>query len=232
MVMASIYLIDDDARLCAMVTGRLEERGHHVRSSGQGLVGLKEILDDRPDVVILDLGLPDIDGVEVLRVLRSSSSVPVVVATARGSEREVIALLDAGADDYLVKPYSTNEMEARLRAVLRRASAQTTDGRVTVGPLTIDVAGRVARLDDEALDLSRKEFDLLVHLASHQGEVVTKRELLADVWRQPFGGSEKTVDVHLSWLRKKLGESAENSRFLHTIRGVGVKMIDPTCAEN
>ena len=230
--MAEVYIIEDDARIRESVARSLEAGGHLVRSAGAGLTGLAEIVSSSPDVVVLDLGLPDVDGIEVLRMLRGTSPVPVVVATARGDERDIIALLDAGADDYLVKPYSTGEMEARLRAVLRRASAETAPKRIVIADLDIDLAGRAASLAGERLDLARKEFDLLVHLASRPGEVVSKRELLADVWRQPYGGSDKTVDVHLSWLRRKLGESAGDPRYLHTVRGVGIKLTDPTCGEN
>ena len=230
--MAQVYIIEDDTRIRESVAQSLQDRGHVVRSTAAGMIGLAEVVLFAPDVVILDLGLPDVDGLEVLRMLRGTSSVPVIVATARGDQRDIIALLDAGADDYLVKPYSTAEMEARLRAVLRRVSAETAPRRIAVAELDIDLAGRSVRLDGATLDLTRKEFDLLVYLASRAGEVVTKQELLADVWRQPYGGSGKTVDVHLSWLRRKLGESAEAPRFLHTVRGVGVKLVDPTCAEN
>ena len=230
--MAEVYIIEDDIGIRQSVARSLEDRGHVVRSTAHGMTGLAEVVASSPDVVVLDLGLPDIDGLEVLRMLRGTSSVPVIVATARGSERDIISLLDAGADDYLVKPYSTAEMEARLRAVLRRASAETAPKRIAVADLDIDLAGRSARLAGDRLDLTRKEFDLLVHLASRSGEVVTKRELLTDVWRQPYGGSDKTVDVHLSWLRRKLGESADSPRYLQTVRGVGIKLIDPTCEEN
>lgn len=227
--MAEIYIIEDDVGIRGSVAQSLEDLGHQVRSSSKGMTGLTEIIGSPPDVVVLDLGLPDVDGLDVLRMLRGTSTVPVIVATARGSERDIIALLDAGADDYLVKPYSTAEMEARLRAVLRRVSAETAPKRIAVGDLAIDLTGRTVSLAGQTLDLTRKEFDLLVHLASRAGEVVSKRELLADVWRQPFGGSDKTIDVHLSWLRRKLGESAEHPRFLHTVRGVGIKLVDPSC---
>jgi DNA-binding response OmpR family regulator len=183
-----------------------------------------------PDVVVLDLGLPDVDGTEVLKMLRATSNVPVIVATARGDDAQIIALLDAGADDYLVKPYSGAEMEARIRAVLRRVQAETGPRRITIDGLDIDIGAHTVVLDGVTVELTRKEFELLVYLASRCGEVVSKRELLAEVWRQPYGGADKTVDVHLSWLRRKLGEKADEPRFLVTIRGVGVKLIDPACA--
>jgi len=230
--MAEVYIIEDDPGIRHSVARSLQDRGHVVRSAAKGMTGLAEIVATVPDVVVLDLGLPDVDGVDVLRMLRGTSAVPVIVATARGAERDVIALLDAGADDYLVKPYSTGEIEARIRAVLRRTSAETAPRRIVIAGLDLDLAAHTVHLDGESLELARKEFDLLVHLASRVGEVVSKRELLADVWRQPFGGSDKTVDVHLSWLRRKLGESADQPHYLHTVRGVGIKLVDPACDVN
>ena len=175
----------------------------------------------------MDLGLPDIDGTEVLKMIRAVSTVPVIVATARSEETTVVALLDAGADDYVTKPYSVDHLEARIRAVLRRLGDPAAADVITIGDLVIDRRGRESSLGGVALDLSRKEFDLLAHLASHLGEVISKRELLAEVWREPYGGSDSTIDVHLSWLRRKLGESAAEPRYLHTVRGVGIKLIDP-----
>jgi DNA-binding response OmpR family regulator len=141
-----------------------------------------------------------------------------------------VRTLDAGADDYIVKPFSTNQVDARVRAVLRRVRPQSTEAPATVGPLQVDPATRVATLDGRELDLNRKEFDLLHALAARAGRVVTKRQLLAEVWDQPYGGAEKTVDVHLSWLRKKLGETAAEPRFLRTVHGVGVRLVNPSSA--
>ncbi|MCC6437233.1 MAG: response regulator transcription factor [Acidimicrobiales bacterium] len=232
--MPDVYLIEDDAGIRTSVARALEQRHHVVRSSGQGLTALGEIVAVPPDVVVLDLGLPDVDGAAVLRMLRGASSVPVIVATARADEREVIALLDAGADDYVIKPYSGAELEARIRAVLRRGvGGAARSPRLVVAELEIDAATRSVRLAGAPVELSRKEFDLLALLAGRAGEVVTKREILQEVWRQPYGGGDKTVDVHLSWLRRKLGERADAPRFLRTVRGVGVMLVDPsTCAES
>jgi DNA-binding response OmpR family regulator len=160
-------------------------------------------------------------------MIRAVSDVPVIVATARGEEPDIVLSLDNGADDHLVKPFSVEQLEARVRAVLRRAQIAPRGAPVTIGGLVVDGAAREASLDGELLELSPKEFDMLRYLAEHKGEVVSKRRLLAEVWRQPYGGSDKTVDVHLSWLRKKLGESAADSRYLQTVRGVGVKMVEP-----
>ena len=222
-----MVVVEDDPLIRAAVTRGLTERGHVVLGASTGLGALGEIVDHRPDVVVLDLGLPDIDGLELLRMLRAVSSVPVIVATARDDEQEIIRTLDAGADDYVVKPYSADQLDARIRAVLRRVRGDEADAPVQIGGLSLDVRRRAASIDGAVMDLSRKEFDLLWHLASRQGEVVSKRELLAAVWRQPYGGPDKTIDVHLSWLRTKLGESARSPRYLHSVRGVGIKLVDP-----
>jgi two-component system, OmpR family, KDP operon response regulator KdpE len=226
--MAHVLLVEDDVRIRTALVRALGERGHAVRSEPAGLPALQAALDDPPDVVVLDLGLPDIDGREWLRMFRGISQVPVVVATARDDEQEIVRTLDAGADDYVVKPFSGAQLDARIRAVLRRGEAPRAAGSVVVGDLTIDEASRVAMLGGAPLELSRLEFDLLAYLARHLGEVVTKRQLLNDVWRQPLGGGDKTIDVHVSWLRRKLGETAAAPRYLHTVRGVGIKLVVPS----
>jgi len=224
----SIVIVEDEQRIRALMTSVLADRGYDVAASATALDGLRTIVDRSPDLVILDLGLPDLDGMELLKMIRAVTNVPVIVASARGEDRDIIGTLNLGADDHLVKPFSIEQLEARVRAVLRRASAMPEDERVVVGALVVDPAAREATLDGEVLQLSPKEFDLLAYLATRAGDVVSKRELIAEVWRQPWGGSEKTVDVHLSWLRRKLGESAADSRYIHTVHGVGVKLVAPS----
>lgn len=225
--MATILIIEDDQRIRERLARVLAERGHGVETRGTGFAGLSAAVEQRPDVVVLDLGLPDVDGSELLKMIRAVSRVPVIVATARTEETAVVALLDAGADDYVMKPFSVDHLEARIRAVLRRSDTIERSTPLVVGGLAIDLGGRVATLDGTVLELSRKEFDLLAFLAERTGEVVSKRDLLAEVWREPYGGSDSTVDVHLSWLRKKLGESAAEPRYLRTVFGVGVKLVAP-----
>jgi DNA-binding response OmpR family regulator len=225
--MVSVTLVEDDPRILVALSRALAERGHDVRTATDGLSGLSDIVDRQPDVVVLDLGLPDIEGIDLLHMLRAVSRVPVIVATARDDESEIVRTLDAGADDYLVKPFSSEQLEARIRAVLRRAGGELPAETVVVGELVIDAAARQATLQGRPLELSRKEFDLLHYLATRSGRVVTKRQLLADIWGQPYGGADKTVDVHLSWLRRKLGETAQEPRYLRTVRGVGVRLMDP-----
>ena len=225
--MAVVALVEDDTRIRQAVIRILTDAGHAVEAFAAGMPALAAIVANRPDVVILDLGLPDIDGEQLLRMLRGVTDVPIIAATARDDEESVIATLNLGADDYVVKPYSGGELDARIRAVLRRVAARIGDDNLTVGGLVINTRGRTADLDGQPLELSPKEFDLLTYLAERQGEVVTKRELLAELWRQPWGGADKTVDVHLSWLRRKLGETAAQPRYLHTVRGVGIKLTAP-----
>ena len=215
-------------RIRQLLMRSLDERGHAVSSAATGMQGLAMAVDNRPDLVVLDLGLPDVDGTQVLRMLRAVSDVPVIVASARDDDPSLVGCLVAGADDYVIKPFTTDQLTARIRAVMRRVGAPSSPRRpLVVGGLEVDPAARQATVDGKPLDLSPREFDLLRHLAEHPGEVVTKRDLLTEVWNQPWGGSDKTVDVHLSWLRRKLGESAAEPQYLHTVRGVGVRLSAP-----
>ncbi|MDA3647708.1 response regulator transcription factor [Saccharopolyspora indica] len=224
--MAVVLVVEDDPVVRAALIRDLTARDWVVRSVGTALDSLREVAEHPPDVIILDLGLPDLDGGETLKMIRGVSDVPTIVATARDDETEIVRLLRAGADDYLVKPFSSEHLNARIEAVLRRARGAQPTQLITVGRLRIDVESRVAVLDEDELELTRREFDLLSYLASRPGRVVPRRELLSQVWRQSYG-DDQTIDVHLSWLRRKLGESAAEPRYLHTVRGVGVKLVEP-----
>ncbi|CAN5359072.1 response regulator transcription factor [soil metagenome] len=226
--MVQILLVEDDDAIRRGLTRALTELGNVVTAVGTGSAALASVREHSPDVILLDLGLPDLDGSDVLAVVRTMSAVPVIVATARDEDREVIRLLDAGADDYIIKPFSAAQIDARIRAVLRRASPVAgEDPSITVGGMHIDPRSRAVTLDGVELALTRKEFDLLHVLAQHRGEVLTKRQLLAEVWQLPWGGADRTVDVHVSWLRRKLGETAAQPRYLVSIRGVGIKLVEP-----
>lgn len=225
--MARLLVVEDDPGIRSALIHALSDRGHAVDSAPSAMQGLQQAISGDPELVVLDLGLPDLDGVELLRMLRAVSSTPVVVATARDDEDQVVRALDAGADDYVIKPFSAATLEARIRAVLRRTQANGPSSELVVGELQLDTKGRTASLAGMPLELSPREFDLLAYLMARPGEVVTKRELLAEVWRVSYAGGEKTVDVHLSWLRRKLGETAQEPRYLHTVRGVGVKLLEP-----
>jgi DNA-binding response OmpR family regulator len=224
--MANVLVVEDDQFVRSALIRELSERSHTVRSASTALDALREVAQAAPDVVVLDLGLPDLDGAEALKMLRAVSDVPVIVATARDEETEIVRLLNAGADDYLIKPFSPEHLIARLTAILRRSRQAAPPRICQVGGLKVDLEGREASLDEVPLDLTRREFDLLAHLAFRAGQVVSRRELLAEVWRQSYG-DDQTIDVHLSWLRRKLGETASRPRYLHTVRGVGVKLLPP-----
>ena len=225
--MPHILVVEDDPQVRSALVRALSEREYATSSAPSGMSGLEAAVREKPDLVVVDLGLPDVDGHEVLRMLRAVSAVPVIVATAREDEREIVRALDAGADDYLVKPFGAGQLDARIRAVLRRTAGEPgRDTTLIVGGLRVSSKARQAWLDGALLDLTPREFDLLAYLAGRSGIVVTKRELLAEVWRQPYGAADKTVDVHLSWLRRKLGETAQQPRYLHTVRGVGVRLMD------
>jgi DNA-binding response OmpR family regulator len=225
---ARLLLIEDDPAIRGTLLRALRDRGHAVATSPGAMDGLQTALSEKPDLIVLDLGLPDLDGRELLRMLRAVSRVPVIIATARDEETEMVRLLDAGADDYLVKPFTAAQLDARIRAVLRRGGGAVAEPVLVVGGLRIDLGARAVTLDGAPIELTPREFDLLHHLAQRAGQVVTKRELLSEVWQVPYGGADKTVDVHLSWLRRKLGETALDPRYLHTVRGVGVKLSEPS----
>ncbi|MDQ8707371.1 response regulator transcription factor [Streptomyces sp. LHD-70] len=229
--MASVLVVEDDQFVRSALIRHLTDASHTVRSVGTALEALREVAHVRFDVVILDLGLPDLDGSEALKMLRGITDVPVIIATARDDETEIVRLLNDGADDYLTKPFSVEHLSARMAAVLRRSgsggAAEAPLSRVIrVGGLAIDPLRRQAELDGATLDLTRREFDLLTFLAGRPGVVVPRKELLAEVWQQSYG-DDQTIDVHLSWLRRKLGETAARPRYLHTLRGVGVKLEPP-----
>ena len=225
--MPAVLLVEDDVTVRSSLVRALSSRHHSTMTAATAMSALQTFVDHRPDVVLLDLGLPDLDGAALLAMLRAVSVVPVIVISARDDDADIVALLDAGADDYLVKPFTVDQLDARIRAVLRRAAPAEPAQPITVGELVIDPRARTVLLRGQPVELSPKEFDLLVYLAERVGQVVTKRELLAEVWNQPYGGADKTIDVHLHWLRRKLGESGEQPRYLHSVRGVGVKLEAP-----
>nr|WP_206322424.1 response regulator transcription factor [Streptomyces sp. HNM0575] len=223
-------VIEDDPQLRSALVRALRDRGHAVATASTGMQGLEEAVTHRPDLVVLDLGLPDVDGARVLRMLRSVSEVPVIVATARDDEPEVVMALGEGADDYIVKPFGSGELDARIKAVLRRlgtGAPEEPERPIRVGGLVVAPSAREVTLEGEPLELTPREFDLLCYLARRAGQVVSRRDILAAVWQQPLGGADKTVDVHLSWLRRKMGETAQHPRYLHTVRTVGVKLAPP-----
>lgn len=226
--MPSVLLVEDDQTIRQRLSEFLADRGHSIETSATGMEAVHLATTSRFDIIVLDLGLPDIDGTQVLKMIRAVSDVPIVVATARDDEAEIVAVLGSGADDYVVKPFSGAQIDARITAIMRRVATGSASGPIKVGLLHIDVNQREVSLDGARLDLTRMEFDFLAFLAERVGVVVSRRELLAEVWRQPYGGADKTIDVHLSVLRRKLGETAAHPRYLQTVHSVGVKLVDPT----
>ena len=224
---AALLLVEDDPWLRRALVHDLTDRGHVVRSAPTALDALRDVAAHPPDLVVLDLGLPDLDGAHALTMIRGlRADVPVIIASARDSDVDVVRLLHAGADDYLVKPFTSEQLHARVTAVLRRAVRPDPAQPLTVGELSVDPLRREVRLGGRELQLTRREFDLLAYLAARPGQVVTRRELLAEVWEHAYG-QDQTIDVHLSLVRRKLGETAGAPRYLHTVRGVGVRLSAP-----
>jgi DNA-binding response OmpR family regulator len=219
----TVLLAEDDAAISDPLSRALRRQGYHVALAESGpdaLTGARS-----SDLVVLDLGLPGMDGLEVCRMLRAEGlQVPVLMLTARGSEIDAVVGLDAGADDYVSKPFRTAELMARIRALLRRGKPET--GVLRGQDLVIDVAARRAWQGDNELALSQRQFDLLVFLLARQGEVVRREDIMRQVWQTTWIASTKTVDMHVSWLRRALGDDASNPTYISTIRGVGFRFED------
>jgi DNA-binding response OmpR family regulator len=218
--MTSVLLAEDDPSISDPLARALRREGYDVDVSADGPATLGRALSGGIDLIVLDLGLPEMDGLEVCRRLRSEGrATPVLVLTARADEVDTVIGLDAGADDYVTKPFRLAELLARVRALLRRGSAET---QVVQG-VRIDPEARRAWSGDTELELTTKEFDLLWALIRDAGKVVTREQLMRDVWGAKWWASTKTLDMHVSWLRRKLGDDAHSSRYITTVRGVGFR---------
>jgi DNA-binding response OmpR family regulator len=223
-----ILLVEDETAITEPLAEALEREGFSARVAGTAADALRMAAESAPDLVLLDIGLPDGSGLDVCRELRREGEVPVIMLTARGSEADRVAGLELGADDYVVKPFSAREVTARVRAVLRRATASAgSRERIAIGDLELDTGRHTATLSGEQLELSRKEFELLRTLMERAGNVITRQTLIEDVWDMNWFGSTKTLDVHMSGLRKKLGDDAADPRYIHTVRGVGFRFAAP-----
>lgn len=222
--MAKILLVDDDRSLLRALQIGLSARGYHVLLARSGHEGTVQLALAHPDVVVLDLGLPDVDGIEICRQVRQWSGVPIVVLSAAGAEERKVAALDAGADDYMTKPFGMAELEARLRVALRHAA--TVDDRssppeVSAGRIHIDTVHRMVQLDGEELDLTKREFDLLAFLAQHAGKVCTHQMILQQVWGTGYGSEAHYLRVYTHRIRRKLGDAAD---LLETQPGIGYRL--------
>jgi DNA-binding response OmpR family regulator len=225
-----VLLIDDDRKLCRLVRDYLEPLGYVIEAVHSGPEGAERATQEPWHAVILDLMLPGMDGFEVLKAIRRHSDVPVLMLTARGEEADRIVGLEIGADDYLPKTFSTRELLARLRAVTRRslrAPAEDSVEELVVGPLRINVAARTAVIGDVPLVLTAVEFDLLVALARARGRVKTRETLLEEIRTRDYDVFDRSIDVHIAALRKKLGDDAKDPRYIKTIRSAGYMLINP-----
>ena len=220
-------MVEDEESITAPLAEALSGEGFDTRVAGTVADALDLARQIDPDLVLLDVMLPDGSGYDVCRELRRSSDVPIIMLTARGEETDRVVGLELGADDYVVKPFSAREVIARIGAVLRRTSAATAapreDGAVQIGELRLDRARRGVTLRGQEIDLTRREFELLALLMSQAGSVISREQLMDEVWDVNWFGSTKTLDVHVSSLRKKLGEGSDTPRFIHTVRGVGFR---------
>ncbi len=218
-----VLLVEDEVSISEPFSSALAREGFVPTVAGSVAEARAALEQHEPDIVLLDLMLPDGDGRELARELRARSQVPIIMLTARGSEIDRVVGLELGADDYVVKPFAAAEVIARIRAVLRRSRQSEPLARLTVGDVTVDVAARRAWLHGGELSLTRKEFDLLARMARSAGQVVTREDLMSDVWDENWFGSTKTLDVHMTALRRKLGEDPAAPRYIQTVRGVGFR---------
>jgi DNA-binding response OmpR family regulator len=221
-----ILLVEDEESITTPLAEALGREGFDTSVAGSAAAALDLAKQVRPDLVLLDVMLPDGSGFDVARELRRDSRVPIIMLTARGEEADRVAGLELGADDYVVKPFSARELVARVRAVLRRvaeAGERRSEGALAVGDVRLDADRRSTTFQGAELELSRKEFDLLRLLMENAGSVVTRERLIDEVWDTNWFGSTKTLDVHVSGLRKKLGDDSSAPRYIHTVRGVGFR---------
>jgi DNA-binding response OmpR family regulator len=218
--MTAVLLAEDDASISEPLARALRREGYQVEVRANGDDVVSRVLAGGIDLVVLDLGLPVIDGLEVCRRLRSEGrSLPVLVLTARAEEVDMVVGLDAGADDYVIKPFRLAELLARVRALLRRGAPEVPE----VNGVRINAESRRAWLEGEELSLTAKEFDLLLVLVAGAGKVLSREQLMRDVWDSTAGSSSKTLDMHVSWLRRKLGDDAASPRLITTVRGMGFR---------
>ncbi|MFQ5399992.1 MAG: response regulator [Anaerolineae bacterium] len=229
--MTKILLVDDDRLITGPLARSLRVAGYQVSVAHNGSEGLNMVLAQEPDLVVLDVMMPQMDGWEVCKALRQKSTVPVLMLTALGDEVDRVLGLELGADDYLTKPFSTRELKARIRALLRRVefdrAAHSPAGILTAGAIRLDLDTRQVFKGDQELRLRYKEFELLSLLMSRVGEVVTRAELFDLVWGTDWLGDTRTLDVHIRWLREKIEDNPSQPRYIQTVRGVGYRFVVP-----
>jgi two-component system KDP operon response regulator KdpE len=225
-VKKDILVIDDEVQIRRLLRLTIEAAGFSVREAATGRLGLDEIVGRAPDAIVLDMGLPDLSGREVLRQLREWSRVPVLVLTVLASEHDKVAALDAGADDYLTKPFGSGELTARLRAILRRAPTEAELAAVTFGEVTVDFVSRVVRRGRVEVKLTPKEYALLRILVLHRGKVVTHQQILRELWGPKAEENTHYLRVHMTHLRQKLESDPHRPRHLKTESGIGYRLVE------
>lgn len=225
--MTTVLLVDDDQMITTPLARALAQAGYEVQVASNGRQGLDMARGHVPDIVVLDVLMPEMDGWDVCRALRQESTVPILMLTALGEEVDRILGLELGADDYLTKPFSTRELVARIRALLRRVELdrqqEVADGRLVAGDLRVDLNTYRVFKGEQELTLRQKEYDLLVLLLSRPGEVITRAEFFDRVWGTDWLGDTRTLDVHIRWLREKIEENPGEPRLILTVRGVGYR---------
>ena len=222
----TILVVDDESAVRKLVKTYLEREGFTVLEAADGSAAVNLARREKPDLVILDLMLPEIDGLEVCRILRSESDAFVLMLTAKADEADKLTGLGLGADDYLTKPFSPRELVARVRAILRRGAAGPAGGKIiNAGPIRVDRIGHEAAVEGKPLDLTAKEFEILLQLLRHPGMVYTRGQLLQQVWGYDFFGDVRVVDVHVAKLRKKIEADPANPKYIKTVRGIGYKLV-------
>ena len=219
----SILIVEDDETLLETLAYNLDREGYTVATAADGPAGLELARSQKPDLVVLDVMLPDLDGLSVCRILRREMDVPIILLTARSSEVDKIIGLDSGADDYITKPFALGEFLARVRAALRRKPKPATPDRLEGGDLSVDLVGRKAYKGKAELNLSHKEFDLLAELMRNEGLVLSRDLLLTKVWGYDYIGESRTVDVHVRWLREKIEDNPSKPKRITTVRSVGYR---------
>jgi DNA-binding response OmpR family regulator len=219
----TILVVDDEPILRETLAEALDADGFRVVTAADGREALSRFREHQPDLVVLDLMLPELSGIEVCRIIRAESGVPIVMLTAKTSELDKVVGLELGADDYVTKPFSLRELSARIRALLRRTEqlAEAPAPLVELGALTVDLAGHRLLRDGERVPLKPKVFELLAYLLRHPGQVLTREQLLEHVWGYDYAGETRTVDVHIHWLRAAIEPDPADPAYLHTVRGVG-----------
>ena len=222
----TILVIDDEVQNRRLLRLTLEAEGYEVREAATGRAGLEEIVRRAPDLLVLDMGLPDLSGLDVLRQLREWSRVPVLVLTVRAAEADKVGALDAGADDYLTKPFGSAELTARIRAMLRRAPTESEQATVTFGEITVDFSSRVVRRGASEVKLTPKEYALLRLLVLHRGKVLTHQQLLRELWGPKFEESTHYLRVHMTHLRQKIEADSHHPRHLKTESGIGYRLVE------